>query len=156
MEFVLPCVYAFFGCLAYSFHFQIRPRKMMLLLAALGGALGWAVFSLLSFLRSDLPRYFLAIVIVGFYAEAMARRFRTPTTIYLIVGMMPLVPGGGIYYTMERCINGETIEFLETGLHTLGIAGALALGILLVSTLVRLQSVVRIRRKQNNVRRRDR
>lgn len=39
---------------------------------------------------------------------------------------------------MEYCIAGNTQMFLETGLHTLGIAGALALGILLVSSLNRL------------------
>ena len=49
-----------------------------------------------------------------------------------------MVPGGGIYYTMEYGIAGNTEMFLETGMHTLGIAGALALGILVVSTLARV------------------
>ena len=61
-----------------------------------------------------------------------------PATGYLLVALFPLVPGGGIYYTMEYCIAGNTDLFLETGLHTLGVAGVLALGVLLVSSVVRM------------------
>ena len=68
----------------------------------------------------------------------MARLRRKPATGYLLVALFPLVPGGGIYYTMEYCIAGNTDLFLETGLHTLGVAGVLALGVLLVSSVVRM------------------
>ena len=68
----------------------------------------------------------------------MARCFKAPATIFLLAALMPMVPGGGIFYTMEHCINGDTAAFLETGLHTLAIAGSLAMGILVVSALARL------------------
>ena len=44
---------------------------------------------------------------------------------------------------MERWLKGDTQGFLETGLHTLGLAGALALGVLLVSSSVRLVHFIR-------------
>ena len=59
-------------------------------------------------------------------------------TSYLLVALFPLVPGGGIYYTMEHAMSGETALFLESLLHTLGLAGALAVGVLLVASLARL------------------
>ena len=46
---------------------------------------------------------------------------------------------------MEYCINGDTAMFLETGLHTFGIAGCLALGVLTVSSTVRLYTAARRR-----------
>ena len=55
-----------------------------------------------------------------------------------VVGILPFVPGGGIYYTMEYCLSGDTQLFLSTGIHTFGVAGAVAVGLLLVSSLVRL------------------
>ena len=61
----------------------------------------------------------------------------------------PLVPGGGIYSTMEHALNGESSLFLSTGAHTLGVAGALAVGILMVSSLVRMYSALRRRRRSN-------
>ena len=68
-------------------------------------------------------------------------------TSYLLVALFPLVPGGGIYYTMEHAMNGETAQFLETLLHTLGLAGALAAGVLMVSSLMRLYILAQERRR---------
>ena len=68
----------------------------------------------------------------------MARLRRCPVTSYLLVALFPLVPGGGIYYTMEHAMSGETSLFLESLLHTLGLAGALAVGVLMVASLARL------------------
>ena len=68
----------------------------------------------------------------------MARVRKCPVTGYLLVAFFPLVPGGGIYYTMEHAINGEISLFLSSFLQTLGIAGALAVGVLLVSSAVRM------------------
>ena len=80
----------------------------------------------------------------------MARVNRAPVTGFLLVGLLPLVPGGGIYYTMEYGISGDTINFLQTGLHTFGIAGSLALGILVVSSIVRFYHVVRRQGKRGS------
>ena len=54
--------------------------------------------------------------------------FKAPVTGFLTIGILPLVPGGGIYYTMEYCVSGQTSQFIETGIHTFAIAGALAVG----------------------------
>ncbi len=85
------------------------------------------------------------------YAETAARVRKCPVTGYLLVALFPLVPGGGIYYTMEYCIQGETQRFLESLLHTFGVAGALAVGAVLVSSTVRLlTSFLRSRREKRN------
>ena len=44
---------------------------------------------------------------------------------------------------MEYCLRGETALFVETGLNTLALAGAIALGIMLVSSLVRMWKVMK-------------
>lgn len=75
---------------------------------------------------------------MAIYAEIMARLLKAPATGFLVVGILPFVPGGGIYYTMEYCLSGDTQLFLSTGIHTFGVAGAVAVGLLLVSSLVRL------------------
>lgn len=144
MNFFLQCLYAFLACIGFSFAFNIHRRDHMLF-AALGGALGWGVFLSAGFLHSDIAQYFAASILITVYAEIMARVLKTPVTTFLLVALLPLVPGGGIYNTMQHCLNGDTNAFLETGIHTLGIAGALAVGILLVSSAVRLRKVVKSR-----------
>ncbi len=134
-EILLPCLYAFLACIAFSFIYNVSPRRIPL--TCLGGALGWFVY-LISGFASDVPRYFVAAVVIAVYAELMARVCRVPATLFLTTAVLPLVPGSGMYYTMEYCVRGETELFVETGLHTLALAGAIALGIMLVSSLVHM------------------
>lgn len=148
MELLLPCLYYFMGCVGYCLVFNIRMRKRMLLLASLGGAVGWCVYLLCGWLQNDITQSFAAILAVAAYSEIMARLQKSPATVYLIVGLIPLVPGGGIYYTMEYCINGDMMNFMNTGIHTLGIAGALAIGILLVSACVRILNNIQRRKRR--------
>lgn len=145
MRYLLPCVYAFAACAAFSIAFNMRGKSLVF--ASLGGAIGWLAYLLCAPVQNDILQFFFATMAISVYSEIMARVRREPVTGYLLVALLPMVPGGGIYYTMEYCIVGNTEMFLETGLHTLGIAGALAMGILLVSSLVRLWHIIRMTRK---------
>ena len=147
MSFALPCVYAFIACLAYCIVVNIRGR--MLLFAPLGASLGWLCYNLCALFAQDLLCYFVATVIVSVYAEIMARVERAPATGFLLIGIFPMVPGGGIYYTMQHCIDGDTALFLETGLHTFAIAGCLALGVLVVTSVLRFSSALRHSRTEH-------
>ena len=113
-----------------------------ILICAFGGALGWLAYLLSApLLQSDISQTLVAAVVIAAYAEIMARVRRCPVTGYLLVAIFPLVPGGGVYYTMEHAVNGENELFLDTFLHTLGLAGAIAVGVLLVSSLVRMWGI---------------
>lgn len=141
----MPYLWAFCACSGFCLLFHIRGRTLVA--SALGGVLGWLVFSLLAPLQNDIIQYFLATVATSAYAEIMARVMKKPATGFQIVALLPLVPGGGIFYTMEYCVIGNNAMFLSTGLHTLGVAGALAMGILLVSSAVRLVHIAVTRRE---------
>lgn len=137
--YVLPCIYAFVACIGFSVIYNIHGFGMVI--CASGGSLGWLVYLLATFVsQSDILRIFAAAMAVAVYAEVMARIRKCPVTSYLLVGIFPLVPGSGIYYAMEHAINGETEEFISTLMNTLGLAGALAVGALLVSSAVRLMN----------------
>lgn len=136
-DFLLPCIYAGLSSTGFCLIFNVR-KVSHLFFASVGGAIGWAAYLVTIGQGSDLISYFLATIAISIYAEIMARCFKAPATIFLLAALMPMVPGGGIFYTMEHCINGDTAAFLETGLHTLAIAGSLAMGILVVSALARL------------------
>lgn len=136
----MACVWSFFACAAFCFIFNIRGK--MMLFTSIGGAIGWFIFLLLSPVKNDIVQFFFASMVTSVYSEIMARVCKRPVTPFQVIALIPMVPGGGIFYTMEYCVVGNSDMFLTTGLHTLGIAGALAMGILLVSTFVRLMSIV--------------
>lgn len=138
MEF-LPCLWAFFACAGFCLVFNMHGR--ILVLSSLGGAVGWFVYLLCNPMQNDIIQFFFATVATAVYSEIMARLTKRPATEFQIVALLPMVPGGGIFYTMEYCVVGNTEMFIKTGLHTLGIAGALAMGILLISSFVRLFSL---------------
>ena len=145
-DFILPCLCAFAGCLGFCLLFNTHGVGM--LICSFGGMLGWMTYLLTApLVQSDIIRSFFAALVISVWSEVMARLRRCPVTSYLLIALFPLVPGGGIYYTMEHAIAGETQAFLDSLLHTLGLAGALAVGVLMVASVVRLFSARRVRRR---------
>ena len=133
----LTCLYAAVGVLAFGVIFNLREKK--LLLSALGGMVSWLAYLLTAhWFSADIFGYFFAAVIMSVYAEVFARIYKTPVTIYLVAGLIPLVPGSGIYHTMEYCVIGENQLFWETGLYTLEIAAVIGFAMICVSSIVRI------------------
>lgn len=131
-QYVLPCLCAFASCIGFTLVFNIHgPGK---LIAGCGGALGWLVYLLAG--KTILAGFFAAMAI-SLFSEVMARIRRCPVTGYQLVALLPLVPGGGIYYAMGYCLEGDTEQFLSALLGTLGMAAALAVGVILASSLFR-------------------
>ena len=114
-------------------------------LCALGGVLAWIVFSLsYRFTGDDILAYFFATATASVYSEVMARLRKCPTTPYLVVSAFPLIPGAGVYHTMNYAVRGDWQNFVTQGMHTISIAGVMAVGILLVSTITRFFTHVEI------------
>lgn len=141
----LPCLWAGVACAGFCLILNVRSG---VLICCAGGALGWLAYLLARLgTDSDLLANFLAAVVISVFSELMARLRRCPVTGYLLISCLPLVPGAGIYRTIEFSLHGETDRFLETGLHTLGIAVCLALGVLAVSSAVHMAQTLRHRRR---------
>lgn len=132
----LPCLWAFLACVGFGLVFNIQGVGV--LICGLGAGLGWLVYLLAErFLGGDIFAAFLAAMFVGLYSEMMARIRRCPVTGYLQVALLPLVPGAGIYSAMRYCVEGDPQMFLTTLLHTFGIAAALSVGAMLVTSVLR-------------------
>lgn len=131
-DYMLPCLCAFLACMGFILVFNIHGVGK--LICGVGGALGWLVYLLAG---RTIFAAFLASAAIGVFSEVMARLRRCPVTGYLLVALLPLVPGGGIYYAMSYCVSGDIQQFLATLLHTFGMAAALAVGAMMASSLFR-------------------
>ena len=141
-DILIPCVCVTAAAFSYGVVFHIKGKK--LLIAAIGGILSWTVYLLTDGIYvNDIPQYFIAACAVSAYSEIMARITKTPVTLYLVVVILPLVPGGLLYYTMEEFILGNGDIFLDKLLYAFGVAGSIALGVFLISTIARLITVGR-------------
>ena len=131
---LIPC---FLGCLGFSILFNVHGKGI--LLCIIGGMGCWAIYTLcISLGSSDLMGYFAGTVFAAAYSEVMARIRKCPAIAYLVIAIFPLIPGAGVYYTMEYAMEGNMEMFASTGMHTAAIAGIMAVAILLVSTAVRM------------------
>ena len=139
------CVFAMVGCVGFSILFNIHGPGG--LLCALGGGLAWLVYRLSMGLGGgEILAYFWAAFFASLYSEVMARIRKYPAISYLVVSIFPLIPGAGVYYTMNYAVRGEMELFARQGMHTAAIAGIMAVGILLVSTSFRVWTVWKIHR----------
>ena len=125
------------GCIGFAILFNIHGRGTIL--CAIGGVITWITYRLiLKHLGSDITAYFWATIFAATYAEIMARIRKCPAIGYLVVSAFPLIPGAGVYYTMQYAVNKDLPGFTEQGMHTLAIAAVMAVGILLISTTARI------------------
>ena len=132
----------FLGSLGFSILFNIRGRK--LLVASLGGLISWTIFLLLEpIFQGEASRYFFAATAITVYSEFFARVLKTPTTTFLVSSIVPLIPGGSLYYTMNYALNEQWSLFVQKAFSTLELALALAVGIIAVTTLTRMQTALR-------------
>lgn len=136
---LLQCLLALFSCIGFAILFNIHGPGG--LLCALGGALAWGVYCLtLELGGGDILAYFLSALFSSVYSETMARIRKYPAISYLVVSIFPLIPGAGVYYTMNYAFRGQMELFATQGMHTAAIAGIMAVGILLGSTFFRMYS----------------
>ncbi len=142
----IECLGCLVGCAGFTIYYNIHGRGG--LLCVLGGVLSWVAYSGVFHMSGNvILANFVGAIITAAYSETMARVRKSPAIAYLIVAIFPLLPGAGIYYTTNHLVRGDMDSFAAQGGQTIAIAGALAVGILLVSTIVRLQTVWRQRRK---------
>ena len=136
----------FVACTGFMILFNVHGWGS--LLCALGGVLTWTSYLLLRQLGFDIyGMNFFAAVVAAIYSETMARSRKYPVTSYLVISSIPLLPGAGIYYTMSIGLGGDVQAALHKGLETAGVAGSIAVAILLVSTVFRLITSLRSKRK---------
>ena len=126
-----------FGSFFFSMLFHLRDIK--LLAAGLGGVCTWSIcVAVTSASGSDYLAFFLSAAVASTAAELLARGFKTPTTTFVVPLLIPLIPGGSLYYAMSAAVQQDWALFAEKGQQTLFLSISLAAGIMAVSSLKKL------------------
>lgn len=132
-----PFVSALFATFGFGLLYNIRGKN--LIAAAFCGAFAWMVYLVADhFTESMVIPYFISGMSIAFYSEIAASVFKAPVTVFLIPGIIPLVPGLTIYRTMETCLFGDVSGFAQGLVNTLKIGAAISLGLILISSVFRL------------------
>ena len=116
-------VMIFVACTGFFILFNVHDWGSIL--CALGGVFTWMTYLLCRDLGMSIySMNFFAAVVSALYSEILARSRKYPVTSYLVISLLPLVPGAGIYYTMSLGLGGDVQAAVHKGLETAGVAGA--------------------------------
>jgi uncharacterized membrane protein YjjP (DUF1212 family) len=130
-------IFAFFTTLGFCVQFHV-PRKHMLF-ASLIGASGFCLFQYGMLLNySTVFASFFGAGLVAALAEFCSRAGKDATTLFIIPGIIPLVPGTGMYATMVYTLQSDFANAVSTGSKTLIVAGGIAIALVIVSSLTRI------------------
>ena len=111
------------------------PKKLECYTAGVG-MIGWAVYLIVEVFNDGiLMKNFLAAVAVALVSQAMARHFKAPVILFVIPGILPMVPGAGMYRIVYSIVMGPENMVGTYLLETATAAGAIALGIFLGEAL---------------------
>jgi uncharacterized membrane protein YjjB (DUF3815 family) len=134
---ILNSFFALVTTIGFGILFNIKGRKLYY--CGLGGGLSWLVFLFCQKIgASTLLAIFVAASVSAAYGEILSRITRAPATTFVICAIIPLVPGLGMYKTMLGVVHADIKGALSSGLETIFTAGAVAVGLFLVSIFSKL------------------
>ena len=129
--------YALFAMLvSFGSGFMLSARLKTAVVGAVVGGIVYAVFLLCD---SASAGVFIASLTLALLSETSARIIKAPSTLFLIIGIYPLVPGAGIYKTATLILQNNVTEALSTGNTTAAELLFLIAGIAIVSTLFKMK-----------------
>lgn len=130
-------VLAGLGTLGFALYYHVRPRHIPM--AALGGAIAQLCCALVDHAGGGLLLSSLvAALAICVWSETMARVRRAPANVFLIPGVVPLLPGGKLYYAMSGLIQSDHAAFVSYGTQAIFVTFGVVGGIVLASETVKI------------------
>lgn len=126
----------FFGTLGYAMIVNI-PKKHLIYIG-ITAMTGFAVYQLL--LPSEVFGCFMGACVIAAFSEFFSRTLKDAATLFIIPGIIPLVPGAKMYNMTLCLLRHDFSEAAALGVQVLMFAGSIAIAILLVSSTIRSTS----------------
>lgn len=138
---MLSIIASFFGSLGFSIIYNTRGRRLFV--PSIGGAVFWTVYLVfLHFVDNEFLGFFFTAMLITIYSKIWAKLLKTPATTILIPTVIPLIPGGSLYYAMDAALRHDMPQFIAKAQTAIGLAIALAAGIMTVISLFQLSDAL--------------
>lgn len=123
----------------FSFSMLINSPKKYLIWAGISGAAAGFIYVIcIKFGWNVVIASFWSALAAGLISHIFARILKAPVTIFLIGGILPTVPGNGIYQIMNYVIQNDRTMASFYLTQTIEIAGVIALAIFLMDTVFKV------------------
>ena len=138
-------IFAGLATCGFAIFFNVQPK--LLLWTAPIGALGWLVYVLGVFNYENPMIYsFTAAAVISLCSEILARRLKQPAILFVIPGILPLVPGVRLYQTVYSIMFKKYGLAATIGTKSVIVSIGIALGILVVASLSRVFNLYQLKK----------
>ena len=136
IDFLILLAASTVGTLGIALLFGVEYKKLPW--ALLGSVISCAAYEITFYFGGGFfLSAFVAAGLVAAYSDLFAHILKTPATVLIILGIVPLVPGSMLYYTVLGAVNSDMVMFSEKGKGALLVAAGLALGLIVVTAISR-------------------
>ena len=137
---------AFIAVVSFSINLEI-PKKHLIIVGIVG-ALGWITYIICDYLKlPNILSYFISTLLVAILSLILSKILNAVSTIFLIPGILPIVPGAAMYKMIYFLINNNWKESVYQLLQVILITGGIALAIFITESIKRIKI---IRKEQKN------
>lgn len=133
MEYTLQCIAAFFATVAFCILFSVPVKQYIF--CGICGAASWLVYCIFDSVTGPVYATFFASLVIVFMSRIMAVVRKCPVSVFLITGIIPLVPGSAIYYMAYNFFMDNMTEAGNYLFLTVKLASAIVMGIVCVFAL---------------------
>ena len=134
---LLQCLFIFLAVSAFCVLFEV-PVKLVPV-GGLIGAVCWFVY--LVMIEVGLGLYaanFIAAIAVAILSDILAFWLKQPAPMFFVPGILPIVPGSSLYYTVYNFAVGNHAEAQAFFIKSVNISVLIALSIFFVDSLFRI------------------
>lgn len=149
-EIFIQLLTSLLGALGFSLLFNVERRHLFL--CSLGGVITWAVYLVGRdvLLFPEIASAAVSAAACQLFSEAMARLLKAPVTAFCIPALVPLIPGGSLFRTMDAAIGKDWALFRLYGGSTLQVALGIAVGLSFITALFFVFRTLRASKRPNS------
>lgn len=132
----MNAVCSFMGTIGFAAMFNVPKRYYMC--CGFTGMAGWMTYyAIVNGHASATCASFFGTLVVVLISRVLTVLMKCPITIFLVSGIIPLVPGAGVYYTVYYLVTNQLAEASRRGMESVKVAFAIVLGIVFVVSIPR-------------------
>ena len=141
-DLLINFIFSFAVTAGFSIFFN-DPKKSLIPCGIVVG-IGWCAYILMSKSSyfSNVFSMVIASAVISLLSEILARKLKYPSINFIIPGILPLVPGLGLYNTMYSLVQKDYALAVSTGTDTLFKSGGIAIGILIITSFTKTYYII--------------
>ena len=138
---------ALVGTLGFAMLFKMKAKYLIYI--SVCGFVSYGIYLSVLFLGySEILAAFASASFVAIASEILARVLKAPTVIFTVVGIVPIVPGSALYYSMRNLLLRDIDGFFDSLKSACTITAGIVFGIVAISALMKLLTSLKRRNRK--------